>query len=105
MRVRKKVSGTAERPRMTVFRSNKQIYVQFIDDLRGVTLASASSLDKEVAEQMKGINKCQEAAIVGKLAAERAAAKGITMVSFDRILYHGRVKQLADAAREGGLKF
>lgn len=59
MRVRKKVSGTAERPRMTVFRSNKQIYVQFIDDLRGVTLASASSLDKEVAEQMKGINKCQ----------------------------------------------
>ena len=62
MRVRKKVSGTAERPRMTVFRSNKQIYVQFIDDLRGVTLASASSLDKEVAEQMKGINKCQEAA-------------------------------------------
>ena len=61
MRVRKKVSGTAERPRMTVFRSNKQIYVQFIDDLRGVTLASASSLDKEVAEQMKGINKCQEA--------------------------------------------
>ena len=95
MRVRKKVSGTAERPRMTVFRSNKQIYVQFIDDLRGVTLASASSLDKEVAEQMKGINKCQEAAIVGKLAAERAAAKGITMVSFDRngYLYHGRVKQ------------
>ena len=121
MRVRKKVSGTAERPRMTVFRSNKQIYVQFIDDLRGVTLASASSLDKEVVEQMKGINKCQEAAIVGtgmllpkfeaaivgKLAAERAAAKGITMVSFDRngYLYHGRVKQLADAAREGGLKF
>ena len=103
MRVRKKVSGTAERPRMTVFRSNKQIYVQFIDDLRGVTLASASSLDKEDAEQMKGINK----AIVGKLAAERAAAKGITMVSFDRngYLYHGRVKQLADAAREGGLKF
>ena len=90
MRVRKKVSGTAERPRMTVFRSNKQIYVQFIDDLRGVTLASASSLDKEVAEQMKGINKCQEAAIVGKLAAERAAAKGITRVYFDHnaLLYH-----------------
>ena len=107
LRIRKKVSGTAERPRMTVFRSNKQIYVQFIDDLRGVTLASASSLDKEVAEQVKGVNKCQEAAIVGKLAAERAAAKGITTVSFDRTgyLYHGRVKQLADAAREGGLKF
>ena len=107
MRVRKKVSGTADRPRMTVFRSNKQIYVQFIDDLRGVTLAAASSLDKEVAEQMKGVNKCQEAAIVGKLAAERAAAKGITTDSIDRngYLYHGRVKQLADAAREGGLKF
>ena len=73
MRVRKKVSGTAERPRMTVFRSNKQIYVQFIDDLRGVTLASASSLDKEVVEQMKGINKCQEAAIVGKEPGEKVS--------------------------------
>lgn len=107
MRVRKKVSGTAERPRMTVFRSNKQIYVQFIDDLHGVTLAAASSLDKEVADQLKGVNKSQEAAVVGKLAAQRAASKGIVTVSFDRngYLYHGRVKQLADAAREGGLKF
>lgn len=107
MRVRKKVSGTAERPRMTVFRSNKQIYVQFIDDLAGVTLATASSLDKEVAEQLKGVNKSQEAAVVGKLAAQRAMDKGIATVSFDRngYLYHGRVKQLADAAREGGLKF
>ena len=107
MRVRKKVNGTAERPRMTVFRSNKQIYVQFVDDLSGKTLATASSLDKEVADKMKGINKTEEAKIVGKLAAERALAKGISTVAFDRngYLYHGRVKMLADAAREGGLKF
>jgi large subunit ribosomal protein L18 len=107
MRVRKKVNGTADRPRMTVFRSNKQIYVQFVDDLSGKTLATASSLDKDVVEQMKGINKIEEAKIVGKLAAERAIAKGISSVAFDRngYLYHGRVKMLADAAREGGLKF
>ncbi len=107
MRIRKKVNGTADRPRMSVYRSNKQIYVQFIDDVKGVTLASASSRDKEVAEQTAKVNKCQEAAIVGKLAAERAKEKGITTVSFDRngYLYHGRVKMLADAAREGGLKF
>ena len=107
MRIRKIVSGTTERPRMTVFRSNKQIYVQFIDDLTGVTMAAASSLDKEVAEAAAGKNKCDVAALVGKLAAERAVAKGISVVSFDRngYLYHGRVKQLADAAREGGLKF
>ena len=98
MRIRKIVSGTPSQPRMTVYRSNKQIYVQFIDDLAGVTLATASSLDKEVAEV---------AALVGKLAAERAVAKGISEVAFDRngYLYHGRVKQLAEAAREGGLKF
>jgi len=107
MRIRKIVSGTAQRPRMTVFRSNKQIYVQFIDDLNGVTLAAASSQDKEVADKVAGLNKSQVAALVGKLAAERSAAKGITEVSFDRngYLYHGRVKMLADAAREGGLKF
>ena len=107
MRIRKIVSGTAARPRMTVFRSNKQIYVQFIDDTRGVTLATASSLDKDVAEKTTGLNKSQVAALVGKLAAERAAAKGISEVAFDRngYLYHGRVKMLADAAREGGLKF
>ena len=101
MRIRKIVSGTPAQPRMTVFRSNKQIYVQFIDDLAGVTL------DKEVAEAVAGKNKCEVAALVGKLAAERAAAKGITTVAFDRngYLYHGRVKQLAEAAREGGLKF
>ncbi len=107
MRIRKIISGTASNPRMTVFRSNKQIYVQFIDDLAGVTLASASSLDKEVAEATAGKTKIEVAALVGKLAAERAQAKGISVVSFDRngYLYHGRVKQLADAAREGGLKF
>lgn len=106
-RIRGKVSGSAARPRMTVFRSNKQIYVQFIDDLAGVTLATASSLDKEVAEAAAGKNKCEVAALVGKLAAERATAKGIQTVAFDRngYLYHGRVKQLAEAAREGGLKF
>ena len=103
MRIRKIVSGTAEHPRMTVFRSNKQIYVQFIDDLAGVTLATASSLDKEVAAEAAG----DVAALVGKLAAKRAIEKGISTVSFDRngYLYHGRVKMLADAAREGGLKF
>lgn len=107
MRVRKIVSGTAERPRMTVFRSNKQIYVQFVDDVNGVTLATASSTDKTLAEQVAGLNKSQVAAMVGKLAAQRATEKGITVVAFDRngYLYHGRVKVLADAAREGGLKF
>lgn len=107
MRIRKVVSGTAEQPRMSVYRSNKHIYVQFIDDNRGVTLASASSKDKEIAAQTEGKNKTEIAAMVGKLAAEKAQAKGITTVGFDRngYLYHGRVKQLADAAREGGLKF
>ncbi|MFI3328496.1 MAG: 50S ribosomal protein L18 [Rikenellaceae bacterium] len=105
MRIRKIVSGTAEMPRMTVFRSNKSIYVQFIDDLAGVTLAAASS--KDVAESAAGKNKKDVAVLVGKLAAERAIAKGISKVAFDRngYLYHGRVQVLADAAREGGLKF
>ena len=107
MRIRKIVSGTTERPRMTVFRSNKQIYVQFIDDLAGVTLAAASSLDKEVAAEAAGKSKSEIAALVGTLAAKNAVAKGISAVAFDRngYLYHGRVKMLADAAREGGLKF
>ena len=107
MRIRKIVSGTPSQPRMTVFRSNKQIYVQFIDDLAGVTLATASSLDKEVAAEAAGKNKTEVAALVGKLAAARAIEKGINTVAFDRngYLYHGRVKMLADAAREGGLKF
>ena len=104
MRIRKVVSGTSERPRMTVFRSNKQISVQFIDDLAGVTLVAASSL--ELAAEAAGKNKCEVAALVGALAAKKAIEKGISTVSFDRngYLYHGRVKMLADAAREGGLK-
>ncbi len=107
MRIRKIVNGTPEQPRMTVFRSNKQIYVQFIDDLAGVTLATASSLDKEVVAEAAGKNKSEVAALVGKLAAQRALEKGISTVAFDRngYLYHGRVKMLADAAREGGLNF
>ena len=106
-RIRKVVNGTAERPRMVVFRSNKQIYVQFIDDVKGVTLASASSLDKALVEACKGKSGVEVAKIVGKAAAEQAISKGISAVSFDRggYLYHGRVKSLADAAREGGLKF
>lgn len=100
-RIRGKVSGTAERPRMTVFRSNKQIYVQLVDDSEGKTLASASS---------KGIEegtKIEVAAKVGQAIAEKALAAGITEVVFDRngYLFHGRVKSLADAARNGGLKF
>ncbi|MDE7153436.1 MAG: 50S ribosomal protein L18 [Muribaculaceae bacterium] len=100
-RIRGKISGTAQRPRMTVFRSNKQIYVQLIDDLAGKTLAAASS---------KGIEegtKTEIAAQVGKAIAAAALAAGITEVVFDRngYLFHGRVKSLADAAREGGLKF
>ena len=106
-RIRKVVNGTAQRPRMCVFRSNSQIYVQMIDDVNGVTLAAASSRDKAIAEQVAGKTKVEAAAIVGKTIAERALAVGITEVSFDRggNLYHGRVKSLADAAREGGLKF
>jgi ribosomal protein L18, bacterial type len=106
-RIRKVVNGTAERPRMVVFRSNKQIYVQVIDDVKGVTLASASSNDKALVESCKGKTGCEAAQIVGKAIAERAMAKGIETVAFDRggYLYHGRVKSLADGAREGGLKF
>lgn len=106
-RIRKVVNGTAERPRMSIFRSNKQIYVQFIDDVKGNTLAAVSSLDKAIAPQTKGKTNIEIAAMVGKKAAEVALEKGIKEVAFDRggYLYHGRVKSLADAAREGGLKF
>jgi large subunit ribosomal protein L18 len=105
-RINKKLSGTASRPRLAVFRSNTQIYVQLIDDLAGKTLASASSLFKEIAAK-KSINKTEQAKLVGKLIAEKCIQSGITEVVFDRggYLYHGRVKVLADAAREGGLKF
>lgn len=107
MRIRKVVSGTASKPRMTVFRSNKQIYVQLVDDLAGVTLASASSKDAEVAANSASLTKTEVAALVGKLIAKRSQEKGIETVAFDRngYLYHGRVKMLAEAAREGGLKF
>ena len=106
-RIRKHVNGTAEKPRMVVFRSNKQIYVQVIDDEQGKTLAAAASNDKQLAAECKGKSGVEAAAIVGKAIAERALAKGITTISFDRggYLFHGRVKSLADAAREGGLVF
>ncbi len=100
-RVRKNVNGTAERPRLSVFRSNKQIYAQVINDVTGTTLASASSLGLET------MPKIEQAQKVGALLAEKAKAAGVTSVVFDRngYLYHGRVKALADAAREGGLNF
>ena len=103
-RVRGKISGTPEMPRLNVFRSEANIYAQVIDDVNGVTLASASSLDKEI--EGNGGNKTAARA-VGKLVAERAKAKGIETVVFDRggYLYHGRVQALAEGAREGGLKF
>ena len=103
-RVRRIVSGTANRPRLSVFRSNKEIYVQLIDDAQGTTLLAVSSAVKEIAG--KEGTKSEKAAMVGKLAAEKALAVGIKEVVFDRngYLYHGRVKQLAEAARKGGLK-
>ena len=103
-RVRGKISGTAEAPRMNVFRSRSNIYVQIIDDVQGVTLVSASSLDKEI--EGYGGNK-EAAKLVGELVAKRALDKGITEVVFDRggYVYHGRVQTLAESAREAGLKF
>lgn len=104
-RIRKDVFGTTERPRLSVFRSNKEIYAQIINDSDGKTLVSVSSRDKELAKQ-KG-TKVEIAALVGKAIGEKAVKAGISQVSFDRngYLYHGRVKSLADGAREGGLKF
>ena len=104
IRVRGKVSGTAERPRLAVYRSNKNIYAQIIDDVKGATLVSASSLEAG----FEGIGSNKEAAKkVGMMVAERAIAKGIDVVVFDRggYIYHGRVSELAEGAREGGLKF
>ena len=104
-RIRKIIKGTAQRPRLSVFRSNKQIYAQLVDDLSGKTLLSASSCDKGAAAAEGA--KVEQAKVVGKLLAEKAVAAGVTEVVFDRggYLYHGRVKSLADGAREGGLKF
>ena len=106
MRIRKKVHGTAERPRLAVFRSNKQIYAQVVDDLNGVTLLAASSKEKDIAGKT-GISKSEQAKLVGEALAAKCKEKGIETVTFDRsgYKYHGRIKSFADAAREGGLKF
>ncbi|HOY31416.1 MAG TPA: 50S ribosomal protein L18 [Bacteroidales bacterium] len=104
-RIRKIVQGTAERPRMSIFRSNTSIYVQLIDDAQGKTLAAASSLDPEI--QAAKVDKKEKAKMVGKAIAQKAIEAGLSAVVFDRggYLYHGRVKSLADSAREAGLKF
>ncbi|RMB62784.1 50S ribosomal protein L18 [Dokdonia sinensis] len=105
LRIRKNISGTAQRPRLCVFRSNKEIYAQIVDDLNGKTITAASSRDKDLAKT-EG-NKVETAKLVGKAVAEKAIKAGVEAVVFDRggYLYHGRVKQLAEGAREGGLKF
>ena len=103
-RIRKTINGTSQRPRLSVFRSNKQIYAQLIDDVNGVTLASAASLKDKEAQK---INKTEQAKLIGKKIGEMASKAGIADVIFDRngYLYHGRVKALAESAREAGLKF
>jgi large subunit ribosomal protein L18 len=103
-RIRKKLSGTSERPRLAIFRSNTRVYAQIIDDIKGVTLAAASTVD--LAADLKSTN-AEAAKLVGAKIAEKALAAGITTVVFDRggYLYHGKVKALAEGAREGGLKF
>jgi large subunit ribosomal protein L18 len=105
MRIRKRLTGVTASPRLSVFRSNKEIYAQIIDDTKGTTLTAASSRDKELAG--KKVNKTEQAKMVGEAIAKKATAAGISAVVFDRggYLYHGRVKALADAAREAGLKF
>ncbi len=107
LRVRKDLAGTAQRPRLAIFRSVTEIYAQVIDDSAGHTLVSASTIDKELREKAKGMKKSEQAKLVGKTVAERAKNKGITAVVFDRggFKYIGRVKALADGAREGGLQF
>jgi large subunit ribosomal protein L18 len=103
-RIRKKITGTTSVPRLSVFRSNKQIYAQVIDDSKGITLAAASSYKNKAADKK---NKIDQAAVVGKEIADKAQKAGVDSVVFDRngYLYHGRVKSLAESAREGGLKF
>ncbi|HLG02249.1 MAG TPA: 50S ribosomal protein L18 [Bacteroidia bacterium] len=105
MRIRKRLAGTTSLPRLSVFRSNKEIYAQIVDDVNGTTVATASSREKDLAS--KKINKTEQAKLVGAAIAKKATEKGILSVVFDRggYLYHGRVKALADAAREAGLKF
>ena len=106
-RVRKKIAGNEQKPRLCVYKSLSHIYVQFIDDTKGVTLVSCSTTEKEIKEKVKGLKKSDAAKTVGIEAAKRAMAKGISDVVFDRggYLYTGRVKSVADGAREGGLKF
>jgi large subunit ribosomal protein L18 len=106
-RVRKHVTGTPERPRLNVFRSLRHVYAQLIDDSRGHTLASASTVDPEVERQLQGLTKTEQARVVGRVLADRALSHGVKQVVFDRggYQYHGRVKALADGAREGGLEF
>lgn len=106
-RVRNKIQGTSSRPRLNVYRSSKHIYAQVIDDLTGTTLVAASTKDKELRDEASKLNKSDAAKLVGKAVGERAKAKGIDTVVFDRggYLYHGRVKLLADGARESGLEF
>ncbi|MBI5841300.1 MAG: 50S ribosomal protein L18 [Chloroflexi bacterium] len=107
LRVRKSIFGTTQRPRLNVFKSLSEIYCQVIDDIEGNTLVSASTVDKELREKMKGMKKSDQAKAIGKVVAERAKSKGISTVVFDRggFRYVGRVKALADGAREGGLQF
>jgi large subunit ribosomal protein L18 len=107
LRVRKRVSGTPERLRLNVFRSSAHIYAQVIDDTKGITVAAASSIDTDLREQLNGQRKMDKSVAVGKLVAERAQAKGVTRVVFDRggYRYHGRIKAVAEAAREAGLDF
>ncbi|SFE81704.1 large subunit ribosomal protein L18 [Chitinophaga sp. CF118] len=104
-RIRKKIAGSAQKPRLSVFRSNSDIYVQLIDDTNGVTLASASSREKDIVAQK--VTKTEKSKLVGAALATKAKALGITTCTFDRggYLYHGRVKSVADGAREGGLQF
>ena len=106
-RIRKRLSGTPVRPRLAVFRSNKHIYAQIVDDAQGTTLTAASSLDPETKKDVKNGSNINAAKAVGKMIAKRAMDKGISAVLFDRggYIYHGRVKALAEAAREAGLKF
>ena len=107
MRVRNKISGTADRPRLSVYRSLNNIYAQVIDDVAQTTLVSASTLDEELKGKLNGTGNKEAAKLVGELVAKRAIEKGIKEVVFDRggYIYHGRVKELADAAREAGLEF
>jgi large subunit ribosomal protein L18 len=106
-RVRQNVIGTAERPRLNVFRSSAHIYAQIIDDIKGATLAAASSLDKSLRTSLKSTSSIEAAKAVGKLLADRAKAAQVNAVVFDRggRMYHGRIKALAEASREGGLQF